>query len=951
MSQPPADRLYNLLPAVYRIEDAGEGEPLRALLAVIEREVGKLQGDIAGLYDNWFIETCDEWVVPYIGDLLRVRGLHPLGPGGFSQRAYVANTLAYRRRKGTAAVLEQLARDVTGWPARAVEFFELLSTTQHMNHVRPRNHRTPDLRDINRLDLLNTPFDTIAHTGEVRHIDTRRGKYNVPNIGLFLWRLQSYAIALGTPRPAADPPDGRYWFSPLGNDMALFTRPQTESEITHLADETNVPGPIRQVAFYFDLADYQARYTSIPLDDRPANSIYYGPNGSLDIIADGTPKPPMDIICMDLRDWDRPPAGKVGVDIVRGRLAFPIDVVPGVVEVSYNYGFSDDIGGGPYDRRRRARPTHEGPGGPDTVAVPGALSTLIRVPSAGITTLAGALAVWDAAGHPRAMIQLEGDDNRTYQEDLAINMAGAELVIQAANHKRPVLVGDITVTGGTGEERFTLNGLWIEGTLGLQGNLGEVTLAHCTLVPGLGLDESGAPKQPDAPSVIVAATNDRLNLTIDHSITGALRVSTDVAALAVRDSIIDSPLRGRRAVVLPVLVSGNLSPFPALGPGTPKVVNVTIGDDGPYPATLSAAPGSLGEARDQLQAAIQSAHDSLAFTGARVITVGSRFLAVLPGVPDPILIEPAGTDPTAAQLRLVAGDSRQVDALLGGSMSGFTGTQASAPQVSVTIGGEGPHTAALASAPTTLAQARDQLQDAIRAAHASEAFTGTLVGIADDRLVVLPGTDEAEVLFGVAPADATTLTDLALESDRPAIAGSPGGRQPGPPATLERVTIFGTTYVKELTLASEVIFVDPVRAAHRQAGCVRFSYVPPGSRTPQCYRCQPELSITTQTAEAKEQAKADNVILTPAASAVIEATIEARVRASIVPSFTSTHYGAPAYAQLSQVCPREITTGAGDGSEMGVFSSLKQPQREANLRTALNEYLRFGLEAGIFYVS
>jgi hypothetical protein len=28
-----------------------------------------------------------------------------------------------------------------------------------------------------------------------------------------------------------------------------------------------------------------------------------------------------------------------------------------------------------------------------------------------------------------------------------------------------------------------------------------------------------------------------------------------------------------------------------------------------------------------------------------------------------------------------------------------------------------------------------------------------------------------------------------------------------------------------------------------------------------------------------------------------------------------------------------------------------QPQREANLRVRLNEYLRFGLEAGVFYVS
>jgi hypothetical protein len=34
---------------------------------------------------------------------------------------------------------------------------------------------------------------------------------------------------------------------------------------------------------------------------------------------------------------------------------------------------------------------------------------------------------------------------------------------------------------------------------------------------------------------------------------------------------------------------------------------------------------------------------------------------------------------------------------------------------------------------------------------------------------------------------------------------------------------------------------------------------------------------------------------------------------------------------------------------MGAFHFLHQPQREADLRVRLQEYLRFGLEAGIFY--
>ena len=51
-------------------------------------------------------------------------------------------------------------------------------------------------------------------------------------------------------------------------------------------------------------------------------------------------------------------------------------------------------------------------------------------------------------------------------------------------------------------------------------------------------------------------------------------------------------------------------------------------------------------------------------------------------------------------------------------------------------------------------------------------------------------------------------------------------QDPGPVTTLERVTVFGVVHVKELELASEVIFVHPVTADRRQEGCVRFSYIP-----------------------------------------------------------------------------------------------------------------------------
>src|SRR6185369_4535842 len=247
------NRLYELLPAVYRIRDAElakrleqlEGVPqqgpLKALLTVIAEQVAVLEEDLAQLYDDQFIETCANWVVPYIGDLVSARRVFVFPGARFTERAFVANTMAYRRRKGTASMLEQLARDVTGWNANVVEFFQRLATTQYMNHIRLENESMAEIRYSEPMEFVSTPFDKLAHTADVRRIASRRGKYNIPNIGIFLWRINSYSSSNS---PAFRLDDRRYFFDALGRDIQLYNKPETESEITHLAEPINVAMPI-----------------------------------------------------------------------------------------------------------------------------------------------------------------------------------------------------------------------------------------------------------------------------------------------------------------------------------------------------------------------------------------------------------------------------------------------------------------------------------------------------------------------------------------------------------------------------------------------------------------------------------------------------------------------------------------------------------------------------------
>ncbi|HLH73245.1 MAG TPA: hypothetical protein VKX96_08170 [Chloroflexota bacterium] len=579
-----SERLFNLLPAIYRQRDADQKGQLRALLAILEDELDLLQTDLDRLYDNWFIETCAEWVVPYIGDLLGVRDLLAIDGGAFSQRGLVANTLAYRRGKGTAATLERVARDVTGWLARAVEFFELLATTQNVNHVRLASQATVDLRDARRFELLNGPFETMTHLVEVRHVDDRRGKYNLPNVGIFLWRLTSYWLMDTTAHavPAATPAQaGRYTFNPLGLSVPLFNRPQTLTEPTQRVVEENVPGELRRRALYDEL---EARRQAIA-DQGEAAKVYFGDEPVLQITVDGTVVPPERIACCNLRDpataipegWHRPPTTKsytpsaggptqalpiqVAIDPVLGRIAFPSGVTPNRVEVSYAYGFSADLGGGPYNRRASlakalTKPVTWQRG--VTVDTPTGQTFLVK-------TLAEAIQEWNSQP-PGTIGVIAIMDSQSYVEDLTgantiLIPAGSQLILIAADWPedpapdgvsppvrnagrltpdglRPHLRGGIAVQGTASADSvdpgsFVVDGILIEGALTVQaGHLGGLRIAHSTLVPSAGGLTVNA-------NTATGQDNESLVVTVERSITGPIVATDTIQALNVLDSVVD----------------------------------------------------------------------------------------------------------------------------------------------------------------------------------------------------------------------------------------------------------------------------------------------------------------------------------------------------------------------------------------------------------------------------
>jgi Phage tail protein (Tail_P2_I) len=579
--------VFELLPAVYRLRDADGGGPLEALVSILADQADVVDLDIESLYDNWFVETCDAWLIPYLGDLLAVRPVYPIA-GAVSQRSYVANTIRYRRRKGTVSVLEGLAADVTGWPAKAVEFFQLLETTQYANHLRLQNLRTPDLRDADGLELLGGPFERAAHTAEVRRIGSRRGRYNIPNVGLHLWRLSSYPLGLddvddGTAATARATPGKLgdvHTFNPLGLDAPLFNDPSNVLDVAQRVQEEDVPALLRRRALFDELEGVRRASLGWPATRA---RFFTKRRHAVRVWTQATPAGPWvevseeRILVADLslgqlppstKDYPKPQGGAdvslpidVAIDPRVGRLTFPSGATPNAVEVAYAYGFPADIGGGPYERRSDLLEQFVDVKRPPSVVFGVGRDTAL-VQGTNFPTLAAAVQAWnlEPAGTVGVIVVF---DSRTYSETLtgvsqvkvpeqsSLLILGGERPDNtadafAASGVRPHLKGDIHVIGTAPDKEapghLQIDGLLIEGSVTVRaGNLGTLRLSNCAIAPRTVGDAPGP-----SPRRLVAEPSPKLERLIEarrielvRTIVGPVSLADDRYALVVDASVLD----------------------------------------------------------------------------------------------------------------------------------------------------------------------------------------------------------------------------------------------------------------------------------------------------------------------------------------------------------------------------------------------------------------------------
>jgi len=523
--------------------------PLGSLLMLIQEQLAVVAEDLDQLYDDQFIETCAPWVIPYIGDLIGYQSIKGIAPAVDNPRSEVAETISFRRRKGTVLVMEQLARDATSWGAHAVEFFRLLGDTQYMNHIRLHNYYAPDLRRWQPGLYIDTGFDETAHKVDVRRIASRRGRYNIQNIGIFLWSLSAYSITRSTPAATvADPLCFR--FNPLGMDIPLFHRAISQGEqITAAAEPFNVADRLQRRVLCSDVL-------------KGVGAAYYGEDNSLAIYLNNQLLNPYQIRVADLAGPDgswanTPKAGTpyaAVIDPELGRIALtplPAGSHAPTLQVSYHYGFNADLGGGEYARADSfivEDPAWVFPF-PDTASVPR------------YTTLQQALdfATLQLAHHGQVALEITASVAFTETAALTVDLpAGTTLELRAADGARPTLLldGEIDVAGAA-SSAFILNGLLIAATPAMapgsppialvhvpalapntsKNSLGQLSITHCTLVPGWRVDAQGQPHFGASPTLVAEPAG--LEVIAEKSILGGIRAALLVTVCA-SDSIIDA---------------------------------------------------------------------------------------------------------------------------------------------------------------------------------------------------------------------------------------------------------------------------------------------------------------------------------------------------------------------------------------------------------------------------
>jgi hypothetical protein len=261
-----AEALYALLPAHIRLRDTLDGGlALRALFEIFGQASAEIDAEIDRFYDAHFVETADPDSLAALAALVASPVLRPVpGASGGAERALIANTVRYRRGKGTARVVEDLAGDVTGLAAVAVEYYQRIARLAHLIDPRPERPGTAVMRDGATAARAGRAFDRAPRLLDLQPLTHTRaggpqGRLGIATLGIHVLRpvvpvfpaLESAApssaeiAALPAMRPwlvggVAHP--GYFQLSPWPGERVRLFNPSRRAEVSEgRPGETDLP--------------------------------------------------------------------------------------------------------------------------------------------------------------------------------------------------------------------------------------------------------------------------------------------------------------------------------------------------------------------------------------------------------------------------------------------------------------------------------------------------------------------------------------------------------------------------------------------------------------------------------------------------------------------------------------------------------------------------------------
>jgi len=570
-----SEKLWEMIPEYYRNEDGLSDRPdvLRSIIEIIASQVAVVRRSHDALWNDQYIELCDQWAVPYIGDLLATRLLSSSNERG--QRVDVAKTIYYRRRKGTLGVLEELISDISGWEGNVTEYYQHLARLYHGLEAAPVESRftktpkggTANLRSLQGAQLLNSDFNEYSHTPEFRRHNGSLGKLNIQKLGINLYRIRAYAINGGQPFKLDD---NRFCFDPSGRNTQLMQMRSRDNNYNnwveanpwevmapmscHLFNHCNfnitaavanvlriedgvsdgalvrllkrIPNKVfsesdlTQLVAQLNEPELQNEATRLTLfnyglAENCGRSGLYPKSVSInydDMITSA------EVAAADLNDWPRSiPNRALLFDPEKGRIE--VNGLSDEFTVNYFYGTCAPIGAGSYQRD---------------------LPPLLVKTN---VTGGGALSASEINNEGASEIQ----DNLSYRP-LSDKLSVRDLTLRAKNGCRPYITMEtnwvLRCTDGETDAKILLDGLWIgssdndnEIIIRGDGDYESVLIRHCTLDPGGSRDIAEQIIWP----VRLVIENKVEYLKIERSIVGQiiLRGNGLIEHLEVIDSIVD----------------------------------------------------------------------------------------------------------------------------------------------------------------------------------------------------------------------------------------------------------------------------------------------------------------------------------------------------------------------------------------------------------------------------